>query len=523
MKPYFSQHQKPENTFCSHKLLLLFLIIPLSLTGCHLPENLPTALPDSPQRQTEIARILNPTELTPQTQDPTPTLSVQELPAVEPPAIFGDEVITYTTQQGDTLPALAARFNVPTDAIQSNAPFSSTGLLPVGVLVEMPNKLESVLSHHAAILPDCEVTYGPCVGDFDTIDFIQEAGGFLAGYSELVKGQTLTGPEIVHWVALETSTNPRLLLAFLEYRSGWVLGSPDGAVSEDYPIGYGARDTGLYNELMITAKLLAQGFYGWREGSFTQLTFYGGKTGRLSPTLNAGSVALMHLFANLYKEEHWTSQLIEPGEFLLFYQRMFGDYHERAFQVEPYLLATTTAPELALPFPIGEIWSLTGGPHITWQTGTPFGALDFAPVTGEPPCAISALWATAAAPGLVVRSERGVVALDLDGDGDEGTGWVLIYLHMAEEDRASLNTWLEQDQLIGHPSCEGGNASGTHLHFTRKFNGEWVGVEEPLPLILSGWHVVAGERRYEGLLIKEGQVVTSHPNGSSSSTIIRDE
>ena len=504
-------------------LIVLLILLSLVLSGCNLPQILPTALPDSPQRQTEIARILHPAEITPQAQDPTPTAGISELPPNEPEINFNDQVITYTTRQGDTLPALAARFNVPPDTIQAETPLSDTGLLPVGLQVQLPNALDDFLPYHGTILPDSEVIYGPSVRDFDSISFIHEAGGFLTTYSEIVKGQTLTGPEIVHWVSLETSTNPRLLLAFLEYRSGWVLGSPSGAAEDDFPIGYGANDTGLYNELMITAKLIAQGFYGWRDGSLTELTFYRGGTARLSPALNAGSVAVMRLFASLYEEEDWVTQLIEPGEFLLFYQQMFGDYRERALQVEPYLLATTTEPELVLPFPIGELWSLTGGPHITWQTGTPFGALDFAPVTGEPSCAVSALWATAAAPGLVVRSDRGVVALDLDGDGDEGTGWVLIYLHMAEESRVGTNTWLERDQLVGHPSCEGGNASGTHLHFARKFNGEWVGVEEPLPLILSGWRVFAGERRYEGFLQKGDQIVTSRPNGSSGSSIIRNE
>ncbi len=87
-----------------------------------------------------------------------------------------------------------------------------------------------------------------------------------------------------------------------------------------------------------------------------------------------------------------------------------------------------------------------------------------------------------------------MVALDLDGDGDEGTGWVLIYQHMASEGRAAVGTWLQQDAPVGHPSCEGGQATGTHLHLARKFNGEWVGVGEPLPLVLSGWLAVAGER-----------------------------
>jgi LasA protease len=529
MTSLINSKSKPNRLL--HSIFAIFIFMSLSLGGCHFPQELPTKLPESPQRQTEIARILHPDELTPQSGEPAaeltphlddPPAEIQE-PVLQPSSfVFGEEEITYSTQQGDTLPALAGRFEVPADAIQSVIPLPPTAFLPIGAQVKVPNHLENVLPYHNSILPDSELIYGPSVDDFNAADFAREAGGFLAAYSEDVKGQSLTGPEIVQWVALETSTNPRLLLAFLEYRSGWVFGSPSDAASDDFPIGYGANDKGLYNELMISAKLLAQGFYGWREGSFKQLKFSGStKSYHPSPALNAGSVGLMHLFASLYEKDGWTEQLIEPGEFLLFYHAMFGNFWDRAIPVEPYLLATTTAPELALPFAIGEVWSLTGGPHISWQTGTPFGALDFAPVTGEPQCAVSARWATAAAPGLVARSDRGVVALDLDGDGDEGTGWVLIYLHMAEEGRVPLNTWLERDDPVGHPSCEGGTSSGTHLHFAWKFNGEWVGVEEPLPLIISGWRVIASERRYEGFLQKEDQIVTSRPNESSGSTIIR--
>ncbi len=123
----------------------------------------------------------------------------------------------------------------------------------------------------------------------------------------------------------------------------------------------------------------------------------------------------------------------------------------------------------------------------------------------------------------MVRSERGVVALDMDGDGDEGTGWVLVYMHIAEQDRAPLGRWVEADEPIGHPSCEGGQASGTHVHLARKFNGEWLGAGEPIPLVLSGWRAYAGAARYEGFLQKGEQIVTSRPDGSSGSTIIRED
>jgi hypothetical protein len=517
-----------------NSIVLMVLIILALLSGCNFPQATPTAVPISEQKMTEVAGILNPSELlaenttvpetitTPTLQPGEPTAPVPE--QQNPPLTFLDGFIVYTTQQGDTLNAIAQRFDVDVSQMASDSLLPQEGLLPLGVQITVPDILSDLLPYHVPLLPDSEVIYGPSVGGFDAAVFAQSAGGFLAEYTEDIRGEVFAGPEIVQRVALETSTNPRLLLAFLEYRSGWVLGHPADAEDNPYPIGYGAgADTGLYNELMITAKLLAQGFYGWRDGTFTRLTFFGGGSARLSPGLNAGSVGLMHLFATLYTQPVWETHLSGAESFLSFYQTMFGDYWPRAEAVEPYLLSTAAQPTLTLPFPIGETLSLTGGPHMAWQTGTPFGALDFAPITGEPHCAVSVRWATAAAPGLVVRSIRSVVAIDLDGDGDEGTGWVLVYQHMAEEDRVALNTWLDQDAPVGHPSCEGGQASGTHLHFTRKFNGEWVGVSEPLPLVLSGWRAYAGEYRYQGYLQRGEEIVNASPNGMSGSSITRDE
>ena len=515
--------QNQKHHFLKHATLIL-LILGL-LTGCNFPQPSSTLPTLSHQQQTEISGILNPSGL--ETSEPIPTETYSTpVPTIiiTPEETVIDGYINYQTQQGDTLAVLAKRFNVDEDTIISSTQTTSENFLPVGTLLHIPSNLEGYLPMENPIFPDSEVLYGPSVGDFDTIAYIEAAGGFLASYEEEVKEKTLTGPEIVHWVALETSTNPRLLLAFLEYQSGWVFGFPPGAEDDPYPIGFGATlDTGLYKELMITARVLAQGFYGWRDGSRLWLSFYGGETVRLAPELNPGSTALMALFASIYPPEVWETHLYDEDSFLNFYLEMFGDYLSRAAEVEPYLLHTTQQPELMLPFAPGEEWSFTGGPHITWQTGTPKGAVDFAPISGEGPCMTSAWWATAAAPGLIVRSERNVVAIDLDGDGDEGTGWVLIYMHIAEQDRPFVGLQVERDDPVGHPSCEGGNSTGTHVHFARKFNGEWVAVDEPLPMVLSGWRVFAGDRRYEGYMQKGVEIVTAVPYGSSDAKIVRDE
>jgi hypothetical protein len=121
----------------------------------------------------------------------------------------------------------------------------------------------------------------------------------------------------------------------------------------------------------------------------------------------------------------------------------------------------------------------------------------------------------------VVRSERGIVTLDLDGDGLEQTGWVLMYMHIADQGRVAAGTWVQTDTPLGHPSCEGGQATGTHVHLARKYNGEWLAADGPLPMVLSGWVAHVGVLPYEGTLVKDGRTVSAHPDGSSGSTIVR--
>jgi hypothetical protein len=99
-----------------------------------------------------------------------------------------------------------------------------------------------------------------------------------------------------------------------------------------------------------------------------------------------------------------------------------------------------------------------------------------------------------------VRSEYGAVLQDLDGDGDEGTGWVLFYMHIEARDRAALGARLNAGDRVGHPSCEGGVSNGTHVHFARKYNGEWIPADGPIPFVLDGWLSAGLGREYDGTL-----------------------
>lgn len=512
---------------CRAIVLLLFVL----LSACNIPKSqaAPATQTAMSARETLYADIFSelPTLAVP-TQEITGTpysTSVSLNPITQPSsAPIPAGMLQYISQSGDTLAFTAAHFAVTVDEIQANSYFENHQLLPPGTELIIPDKLSENAIYDKPALPDSEVVYGPDASSFDLLQFAQSAGGYLTRYSELIDGVTYSGPEIVQMIALETSTNPRLLLAFLEFRSNWVLGNPPDAEKDRYPIGFDApEDYGLYKELMITARVLAEGYYGWRYGTLHNLRFNNGVEVPINPKLNAGTVALQRLFTSIYYQQYWEAELYGEKGFLNFFLSTFGDPWLRSEQVSPLLDHDTSQPELALPFLPGLRWAFTAGPHAAWQTGTPRGALDFAPVTGEAPCAISVEWVTASAPGIVARSMRGTLALDLDGDEDEGTGWVLVYMHVAEKDRAQKGTSLPLDGLIGHPSCERGNATGTHVHLARKYNGEWIATDGPLPLVLSGWQAFAGEGPYEGTLVRGYQTVISSSSGKQGSSIYRDD
>ena len=117
---------------------------------------------------------------------------------------------------------------------------------------------------------------------------------------------------------------------------------------------------------------------------------------------------------------------------------------------------------------------------------------------------------------------KGLVVVDLDGDGSEQTGWNILYLHVANYDRVAKGQWVDTNDRIGHASCEGGIATGTHLHFARKYNGEWVSADGPLAFVLSGWTAVAGDKPYQGKLVRGNQVITADVNGQAIAAIFRE-
>jgi len=414
--------------------------------------------------------------------------------------------ILYYSQAADTLRVVAVRFGVKPTEISSPEPVPETTFINPGQLLIIPRRLSNTTSSQH-ILPDSEVVFSPSAVNFNTQDFADQAGGYLKSFDEWHKSTgNQSGASIIQRVALENSINPRLLLALLEFHSHWVYGSPADQDQIDYPLGRIQPSVkGLYNQLVWAVNQLSIGYYAYREGRLTEIRFSDGVTTRLAPDLNAGTAALQYYFAQLYDSSKWLEVLDVQSGFPALHASMFGDPWERARTVEPLFPAGITQPPLTLPFGRNWVWSYTGGPHGAWEHDGAYAALDFAPGSNESGCVESQAWVVAAAAGLVVRSGPGLVVLDLDGDGHEQTGWVLVYLHVATKDRIPLGSWVAANDPLGHASCEGGMATGTHVHVARKFNGEWVPADGPLPFNLGGWIAHStSSLAYKGTLTRDG-------------------
>ena len=434
----------------------------------------------------------------------TPSVPPSPTPTREPPETTATE---YIVQPGDTLLRIAAAYGTTTESLLAINGLEDADQLTVGQVL----KVTMVAAHigpSEILLPDSELVYGPGYVDFDVATAVVETSGYFADHSEVVNGKEMTGPQIVQLVATEYSIGPRVLLALLELRGGWLSNAKPTADQVAYPLGYqkGLYWEGLYPQLCQAANALNGGFYGWWYDTSWLVQTSDGVFIQYASELNAATAALQKAVADTARDyEAWLADL---AAFRRIYRDLFGDPFDHA--VDPLLPPYVGSPDLVLPWAEDETWYYTGGPHPGWGTVGAYSALDFVSDEEHIGCMTSRRWVTAAAPGLIAVSEDGMVLQDLDGDGDVMTGWVIMYMHMAAQGRVEAGEWVETGDRIGHPSCEGGVSNASHLHLARRLNGVWLATDDVRwPMVLSGWVPSAGDRAYEGTLARQGTVLTA--------------
>ncbi len=423
--------------------------------------------------------------------------------------------LTYQVRYGDTLALIAAYYNVDLAMLMRVNGLRNPNLIYAGQILRIPRRSPPAPSlpqvppatrdgPDEKLMPDSEAVYSPAYIDFDVNAVAQKYQGYLASYQENVEGQMLSGAQIVQLIAERFSVGPRVLLTVLEMQGGWLTERTPNSMPLAYPMGYiyPARE-GLYKQLWWSANFLNEGYYGQLIGRRPLTQFIDRSVVRYPSSLNPGTAAVHNLFAHQTTYGSWLN-LIGPNGFQATYQKLFGDPFAHA--IEPLVPPDVKQPTLRLPFEDGQLWFVTGGPHGAWADGSAWAAIDFAP-EGAGGCWATPAWTVAAASGKVVQAEHGRVMINLDGANFQGSGWTLMYMHMATRGRVAVGAELQVGERIGHPSCEGGYATGNHLHFARMYNGQWISVADTrAPFVLSGWLIQHSTREYDGTMTRGGEV-----------------
>lgn len=500
-------------------ILILFLLATLS--GCERPQ------PEVTIAATVAPLIAPPTPpVTPYNNDgvlaaggsqppptpeilPSPTLAVpsyEGTPTPDPtPAGSGggQEYQAHVVAAGETLNSIAQRYGSSVEELMTVNNLVDGDLLSAGQTLRVPIGA-LVTGPSYKLIPDSELVYGPGAVGFDVERIASRFGGYLVGYEGEVEGHLLSGPQIVQLVADRFSVNPRLLLAALEFRAGWVTQSHPAAT--EYPMGkLDPRYAGLYHQLRWAADKLNWGYYGRAEGGLS--SFLVGDTTRVAfaADVNDGTTGVQ-FWLGAHDGATYESWLYDngPSGFISTYTRLFGNPF--GYTVDPLWPSDLQQPTLALPWAEGETWYFTGGPHGGWASGSAWAALDFVPAHEQLGCYPSDAWARAMAPGIVTRSNFGAVVVDLEEDGYTGSGWAVIYMHLEEDGRVATGTRVSTGDPLGHPSCEGGFSNGTHVHIARTYNGRWVAADGPIPFVMGGWTSQGLGREYDGRLIRGEEV-----------------
>jgi hypothetical protein len=352
------------------------------------------------------------------------------------------------------------------------------------------------LEFDTSLVSDGQFVWGPNVGDFDIGAYLAERGSPLEPFA----------PDIELWASY-SSVNPKVLMAILELRHGWVSG-----------IAFSIPEDEVRSTIEDTAMGLATTFYehlhtwGARRPAFTPVPTFGpsiqlqdGSVAAVDPSQSSGTVALLAAMAADISSAGYESKFTgATWDFRTIFGAMFpeSDPLDISNEIDPQASPPDTL--FQLPFPLGAEW-VASGPH-SWNGGSwppPFSSIDF--FTGGGSCSSPPnQYAVAAAYGTVNRPYGYSCWLEID----HGGGWVTSYYHLQN---LYSGAPIGRDGKLGTIACEtcaGGFATGPHVHFSLKYNGAYVSLEGAK---FSGWTVHVGSVPYNsGSYERDGTVLPAY-------------
>ena len=336
------------------------------------------------------------------------------------------------------------------------------------------------------IVSDEQFVWGPNVGEFDIREYLTTHNSPLLEYAE----------DVEVWAAY-TSINPKILLAVIQLRNGWIDHIPENIEQEV-----------ILAELETVSMNLANAFYEhmytWGDRS-TELSaksselpiFNLSESGsvQVEPDTTSASFALASLLAVDQDQATWQSQIKpkSPDSFSRLFASLFPDTDplDRSNNLDPASLP----PEdfLQLPFPMGADWTFNGT-H-SWHGG------DIGPDRSSMDFSTNWPRGSTLPDHYTVASHQGVgyvyapsrtnlpCWMAIDYEMEPGEVWSTSYYHLSNLGDPGDRGWMVRNQSVGKLGtevCNGGFASSAHVHFTLRYNGAFFDLDG---VKLSGWTV----------------------------------
>ena len=114
-------------------------------------------------------------------------------PTPTPQPTVAPQASEHLVGVGDTLSNIAARYGTTVAALMAANNLTDPNLLSEGQTLVIPHPTPQATGSAFKIIPDSELIYGPMSITLDIDQFAQTRGGYLADYTEVVDGETLTG------------------------------------------------------------------------------------------------------------------------------------------------------------------------------------------------------------------------------------------------------------------------------------------------------------------------------------------
>ncbi len=401
-------------------------------------------------------------------------------------------LVDYTVQSGDNLAYLAWRFGCAKHEILFHNPEIPKDIttLPQGYAMKMPIYYKPFWGSSYQILPDALFVNGPASIGFDVETFLSSTPGWFKNYSAKLDGQTKTASQIINYFAQRFSISPRVLLVLIEFQTG-ALSQPEKPLNvEAGLLGFRHVQSNFMAQLSHAANALNAAFYDYSNMKLEQFVGRDGLVENIDPWQNAATVAFHVYFSKLLEGDAY-QKAIGPDGLARTYMGMFGNPWQNE---EGQIPGSLRQPEMILPFMEPGVWSFAGVEESIWASGKTWSSILFTPTGDSQICSRTNSATIAVADGIVARSEFGTVVLDLDGDGDERTGWVVVYTALANDGRATQDEVLLQGNQLGRANCVADKISNLGLQVARKYNGQWMPATlDALPFTLSGWTPLDGE------------------------------